>query len=115
MSFPCPTCIAQSHIGICPHNREHNTLPKKISIEEAFEFTIKMFQEQTRELEAERTKNARLVEALKFYASGEHMEADDYDTETMDQTDFDLHEYRYGKVAREALAAASKAEQKEND
>lgn len=44
------------------------------------------------------------IEALKFYASGEHLEADDFDTETLDQGDFDLHENTHGKLARETLA-----------
>lgn len=46
-------------------------------------------------------------EALEFYANPDHIE-DDSDVEeiVMDQGDFDEHEFRLGKISREALAKA---------
>lgn len=46
----------------------------------------------------------RLRKALEFYANPDHIE-DDSDVEEiiMDQGDFDEHEFRLGKIAREAL------------
>jgi hypothetical protein len=54
-------------------------------------------------IQSERARAEKLREALGFYASGEHMEADDYEMETNDQGDFDIHEYHYGLRARQAL------------
>jgi hypothetical protein len=45
----------------------------------------------------------RLRAALDFYANQEHLEADDYEVHTMDQADFDMHEYQHGLRARQAL------------
>ncbi len=54
-------------------------------------------------LESANARIKELEEALQFYASGEHMEADDFDLEINDQGDFDYNEYQYGKLAREVL------------
>lgn len=64
----------------------------------------------TAALDAERKKTQMLKGALVFYASGEHVDADDYDTETMDQGDYDQHSYLHGKHAREALKSLEESE-----